>query len=47
VELIGRATVSAQASDLSGLDNIIGNNIPHDRFGGWGSAIAWTGKGNR
>lgn len=47
VELIGRATVSAQASDLSGLDNIIGNNIPHDRFGGWGSAIAWTGQGNR
>ncbi len=47
VELIGRATVSAQASDLSGLDNLIGNNIPHDRFGGWGSAIAWTGKGNR
>lgn len=47
VELIGRAVVSAQVSDLSGLDNLIGNNIPHDRFGGWGSAIAWTGRGNR
>lgn len=47
VEVIARCTVSAQASDLSGLVNLIGNNIPHDRFGGWGSAIAWTGKGNR
>ncbi|MBX3402515.1 MAG: esterase-like activity of phytase family protein [Phycisphaeraceae bacterium] len=47
VELIARCEVSAQASDLSGLDNLIGNNIPHDRFGGWGSAIAWTGQGNR
>jgi hypothetical protein len=47
VELIGRATVSAQATDLSGLDSIIGSNTPHNRFGGWGSAIAWTGKGNR
>lgn len=47
VELIARCEVSANASDLSGLENLIGNNIPHNRFGGWGSAIAWTGKGNR
>lgn len=47
VELIARCEVSSQAADKSGLDNLIGNNIPHDRFGGWGSAIAWTGKGNR
>ncbi len=47
VELIGRASVSAHATDLSGLENLIGNNIPHNRFGGWGSAIAWTGRGNR
>lgn len=46
-ELIARCEVSSQASDLSGLDNLVGDNIPHDRFGGWGSAIAWTGKGNR
>lgn len=47
VELIGRAAVPAHTSDLSGLTNTIGSNIPHDRFGGWGSAIAWTGQGNR
>ena len=47
VELIGRAAVSAQVTDLSGLENVIGSNIPHNRFGGWGSAIAWTGQGNR
>lgn len=47
VELIARCEVSSQASDLSGFDNLIGDSIPHNRFGGWGSAIAWTGQGNR
>jgi len=47
VELIGRAVIPAHTSDLSGLSNTIGSGIPHDRFGGWGSAIAWTGERNR
>ncbi len=44
IELIGAALVPADAKDLSGLGNLIGDRIPHDRLGSFGSAIDFTGK---
>ncbi len=44
VELIATGSVPADARDLSGLSGTVAG-VPHDRFGGWGSAVAWTGRG--
>lgn len=46
VRLIGIARVDTLAEDTSGLTEPCGP-VPHNRFGGWGSAIEWTGVGDR
>ncbi len=46
VTLIGSATLPGTSSDLSGLKGKQKDGTPHDRLGGLGSAIAYTGKGD-
>ena len=47
IALIGRTSISAMATDLSGETDKQENGTPQNRLGGHGSAIAWLGKGNR
>jgi hypothetical protein len=47
IELIGRAEIPGDASDASGLTDILPGDIPHNRLGSFGSGIAYTGEGNR
>ena len=47
VVLLGRTSISATATDLSGETDPQENGTPQNRLGGHGSAIAWTGVGNR
>ncbi len=47
IALIGKTTISATATDLSGESDKQENGTPQNRLGGHGSAIAWLGKGNR
>ena len=47
VTLIGRTSVSAMATDLSGETDAQENGTPQNRLGGHGSGLAWTGTGNR
>lgn len=42
VELIGIKHIDGDATDLSGLTDTLVQNCPHNRFGGFGSAIAWV-----
>lgn len=44
VDLVGVALIPADALDKSGLTNTIGDRIPHNRLGSFGSAIDFTGK---
>lgn len=44
VELIGRASIAGDALDRSGLESIIGDRVPHNRLGSFGSGIDYTGK---
>ncbi len=44
IELIGWTSFSGTEKDLSGLKDTLVDGTPHDRLGGFGSAIAWTGK---
>lgn len=44
IDLVGTALVPADALDKSGLTNTIGDRIPHNRLGSFGSAIDFTGK---
>lgn len=46
VTLIGVGTIPGDASDLSGLTGKTSDGTPHNRLGGLGSAIAYTGTGN-
>lgn len=46
VKLIGTATISGEAVDLSGLTGAFADGTPVNRLGGLGSAIAYTGQGN-
>jgi hypothetical protein len=45
--LLGKAMLPGTASDLSGLKDVLKDGTPHNRLGALGSAIAWTGQGNR
>jgi hypothetical protein len=45
VTLVGIGTLPGDAGDLSGLSGRSPDGIPHDRLGGLGSAIAYTGRG--
>jgi hypothetical protein len=47
VTLIGRTSVSAMATDLSGETDAQENGTPQNRLGGHGSGLAWIGTGNR
>lgn len=47
VEFIGKALVHGEATDLSGLTEQGHASVPNNRWGGWGSAIAYTGQGDR
>ncbi|MDY3553076.1 esterase-like activity of phytase family protein [Gemmata sp. JC717] len=46
VTLIGVGTLPGDATDLSGLKGKTSDGTPHDRLGGMGSAIAYTGRGS-
>ncbi|MFT3684402.1 MAG: esterase-like activity of phytase family protein [Phycisphaerales bacterium] len=45
VRLIGVVQVAPETLDTSGLSQPLGR-VTQDRFGGWGSAIEWTGVGD-
>lgn len=45
--LIGAAAIPGDASDKSGLTNILADGTPHNRLGSFGSGIAYTGLGSR
>jgi hypothetical protein len=47
IQLIGRAEIPGDAIDASGLTDILPGNVPHNRFGSFGSGIAYTGQANR
>lgn len=46
ITLLGVTSIPFDALDKSGLDNLIGDKIPHNRLGSFGSAIDYTGKDN-
>ncbi len=46
VQLVASGTVSANATDLSNLDEILEEGTPHNRLGGF-SAIEYQGQSNR
>src|SRR5262245_65291554 len=47
IAFLGAGSVPGDAADKSGLKDALPDGTPHDRLGGIGSAIAWTGSGNR
>lgn len=47
IQLLGKTAISGTASDLSGMKNILEDKSPNNRLGGFGSAIAYTGQGNK
>jgi hypothetical protein len=47
VSLIARASVPGTAVDRSGQKRLLEDGVPANRLGGFGSAIAWTGRGQR
>jgi hypothetical protein len=47
ITLLGTAVIPPDAADLSGLTDALEDNTPHNRLGSFGSAIAYTGVGDR
>ena len=47
IQFLGQAAVPGSSSDLSGLTDLLEDGTPHDRLGGFGSGLAYTGVGNR
>lgn len=47
VQLLGKTSISGTASDLSSMKNLLEDKSPNNRLGGFGSAIAYTGQGNK
>lgn len=50
IELVGVAAISGSSKDLSGLTETItfpAGSMPHNQLGGFGSAIAYSGWGNK
>lgn len=47
IEFAGSFSFPGDAHDRSGLSGALEDGTPCDRLGGFGSAIAWTGKGTR
>lgn len=46
-EYLGKAVISGMSEDLSGLSGNLEDGTPHNRLGGFGSAIDYTRIGNR
>ncbi|MFT3881682.1 MAG: esterase-like activity of phytase family protein [Gemmatales bacterium] len=46
IQLLGVGTIPGDATDLSGLKGNQTDGTPHNRLGGMGSAIGYTGQGN-
>src|SRR5262245_27357945 len=47
ITYLGKAVIPGTAKDLSGMKDTSGEGTPANRLGGMGSAIAYTGRGNR
>jgi hypothetical protein len=47
IKLVARGAIPADAVDKSGLTGALEDGTPHNRLGSCGSAIAYTGSGNR
>lgn len=47
IQLVAQGAFPAHASDKSGLTDALADGTPHNRLGSLGSAIAYTGVGNR
>jgi hypothetical protein len=47
ITLLGTIRIPGDATDQSGLTELLSDGTPHNRLGAFGSAIAYTGKGNR
>ncbi len=47
IQYVGSATWSGIARDRSGLSAPLEDGSPHDRLGGMGSGLAWTGQGDQ
>ncbi|MCY2942262.1 MAG: esterase-like activity of phytase family protein [Planctomycetota bacterium] len=47
VQLLGKTSIPGTASDLSNMKNLLEDKSPNNRLGGFGSAIAYTGQGNK
>jgi hypothetical protein len=47
IVLVGTAVIPGNAIDKSGLTETLRDGTPHNRLGSFGSAIAYTGTGNR
>jgi hypothetical protein len=47
IKLLARTSIPGDASDRSGLKDKLEDGTPHNRLGSFGSAIAYTGRGNR
>jgi hypothetical protein len=47
IKLLAKGAIPADATDKSGLTGALEDGTPHNRLGSCGSAIAYTGKGNR
>jgi hypothetical protein len=47
IELLGSVSIASDAKDMSGLTDVLPDGTPHDQLGAFGSAIAWTGLGER
>lgn len=46
IVLIGKAALPGTAADKSGLTELVGDKVPHNRLGAFGSAIDYTGQGD-
>jgi len=47
IDLVGTARIAGTAKDLSGLKGLFNDGSAMDQLGGFGSAITYTGSGNR
>ena len=47
IKLVGKSAIAPGATDKSGLTDVLEDGTPHNRLGSCGSAIAYTGKGDR
>ncbi|MFN7022278.1 MAG: esterase-like activity of phytase family protein [Phycisphaerales bacterium] len=46
IVFIGKASIPGNTADKSGLTDLVGDKVPHNRLGAFGSAIDYTGQGD-